>query len=651
MKRWRYLALALTLSSSAVFANSMKSNFDEGRAYGGTANGNAQNVMKKFSSEQIMPNAGSPEQAKLYTGQNSNPNLGAMGIQALSNTEVGQILTQSSINNPADTISTESDMLKRSDEIVNNAHYLTGGISGKQCIKQSLSKSHFTNHFCEKEQAIDAVCKITAKVNWIGTKGKKIYHYDFNIPFLPLTDATADNFFGFSVGGNGVRTKTNRSGYFHFEFSQSIPSPIEGKVGVLKDLTINFKNKQPLVPIGYQVYVSNYGNLFPQGKQDLDKEWFSESNLLLRLMTAGTPMNGLTINSNYFSISGILYFPSFSWQLPHYAIEGDYFHISYNLEVEEDSLKPEVVYENSCSAKVDDNAIKLTEQCTQAGGIRRVSKDGKDFEVSADCWEKTEKYLVSEASDNECKRYDNDRNCTVGERECLSSENGLCTRFRLKYQCQHITKTEGVVCGDKFFCSDGSCADLNGSVNADFGHAVSQLASLAQAGKDISLDAQNLRAFSGRPIACRKSGFGFSDCCKDSGWGHKAGIAHCNSEENVLGKAKEKNTVIYVGTYCSKKVLRHCVQRKSTYCVFDSKLARIIQYQGRSGQLGVGFGGAQNPDCRGLTVDELQRLNFNAMDYSDFYSELQENTKIPNQDKIVDFIQKNIAGQLQQKQQ
>ena len=40
MKRWRYLALALTLSSSAVFANSMKSNFDEGRAYGGTANCN-----------------------------------------------------------------------------------------------------------------------------------------------------------------------------------------------------------------------------------------------------------------------------------------------------------------------------------------------------------------------------------------------------------------------------------------------------------------------------------------------------------------------------------------------------------------------------------------------------------------------------------
>ena len=60
------------------------------------------------------------------------------------------------------------------------------------------------------------------------------------------------------------------------------------------------------------------------------------------------------------------------------------------------------------------------------------------------------------------------------------------------------------------------------------------------------------------------------------------------------------------------------VQRKAGYCVFDNKLARIIQYQGRSGQLGIGFGGASSPDCRGITVDELQKIDFNAMDYSDF---------------------------------
>lgn len=631
MKRWRYLALALTLSSSAVFANSMKSNFDEGRAYGGTANGNAQNVMKKFSSEQIMPNAGSPEQAKLYTGQNSNPNLAAMGIQALSNTEVGQVLTQSSINNPADTISTESDMLKRSDEIVNNAHYLTGGISGKQCIKQSLSKSHFTNHFCEKDQAINATCKRAQNVVWTGSKS--IQNKILELSKKDFQGKLSESRYWDGAMSHGIRM-----------YSKAI------------EATIIFPDDGIIT--GIDVYYSR-GNYGTANFRFLDKEYFvRQKTQFSRVYTFDYQNKNLSdrdLNFNVHKNENLkMVFSSRRWSRD---FDIDTFFNSVNLSIkiyykaEVNTLKANLEESFTCNSPTDfEKAIKIGEQCTQEGGSRNFTKDGQTVTLNSDCWEKTETYLVNDASDNECKRYDEDRNCTVGERECLSSENGLCTRFRLKYQCQHTTKTEGVVCGDKFFCSDGSCADLNGSVNADFGHAVSQLASLAQAGKDISLDAQNLRAFSGRPMACRKSGFGFSDCCKDSGWGHKAGIAHCNSEENVLGKAKEKNTVIYVGTYCSKKVLRHCVQRKSSYCVFDSKLARIIQYQGRSGQLGVGFGGAQNPDCRGLTVDELQRLNFNAMDYSDFYSELQQNTKIPNQNQIVDFIQKNIAGQLQQKQ-
>lgn len=631
MKRWRYLALALTLSSSAVFANSMKSNFDEGRAYGGTANGNAQNVMKKFSSEQIMPNAGSPEQAKLYTGQNSNPNLGAMGIQALSNTEVGRVLTQSSINNPADTISTESDMLKRSDEIVNNAHYLTGGISGKQCIKQSLSKSHFTNHFCEKDQAINATCKRAQNVVWTGSKS--IQNKILELSKKDFQGKLSESRYWDGAMSHGIRM-----------YSKAI------------EATIIFPDDGIIT--GIDVYYSR-GNYGTANFRFLDKEYFvRQKTQFSRVYTFDYQNKNLSdrdLNFNVHKNENLkMVFSSRRWSRD---FDIDTFFNSVNLSIkiyykaEVNTLKANLEESFTCNSPTDfEKVIKIGEQCTQEGGSRNFTKDGQTVTLNSDCWEKTETYLVNDASDNECKRYDGDRNCTVGERECLSSENGLCTRFRLKYQCQHTTKTEGVVCGDKFFCSDGSCADLNGSVNADFGHAVSQLASLAQAGKDISLDAQNLRAFSGRPMACRKSGFGFSDCCKDSGWGHKAGIAHCSSEENVLGKAKEKNTVIYVGTYCSKKVLRHCVQRKSAYCVFDSKLARIIQYQGRSGQLGVGFGGAQNPDCRGLTVDELQRLNFNAMDYSDFYSELQENTKIPNQNQIVDFIQKNIAGQLQQKQ-
>lgn len=72
----------------------------------------------------------------------------------------------------------------------------------------------------------------------------------------------------------------------------------------------------------------------------------------------------------------------------------------------------------------------------------------------------------------------------------------------------------------------------------------------------------------------------------------------------------------YVGTYCSKKVVT-CVERKESYCCYNSPLARILQEQGRP-QLGKGWGSAQHPQCEGFTQDELERLDFDAMDLSEF---------------------------------
>lgn len=74
--------------------------------------------------------------------------------------------------------------------------------------------------------------------------------------------------------------------------------------------------------------------------------------------------------------------------------------------------------------------------------------------------------------------------------------------------------------------------------------------------------------------------------------------------------------MLFVGTYCSKKVVT-CVERKESYCCYNSPLARILQEQGRP-QLGKGWGSAQHPQCEGFTQDELERLDFDAMDLSEF---------------------------------
>jgi len=84
------------------------------------------------------------------------------------------------------------------------------------------------------------------------------------------------------------------------------------------------------------------------------------------------------------------------------------------------------------------------------------------------------------------------------------------------------------------------------------------------------------------------------------------------------------------------------------YCVFDGKLARIIQEQGRRDQLGVRFGSGDNPDCRGITVPELQSINFDLINFSDFYEDLMKNQRVPDTSAQVQQIKDRIAAQVNQ---
>lgn len=602
MKKQLFL-IGILLSSSVAYASSMNDAFKQGQNVGKGNSGNAQQVMKDFQPTQIQGFNARPQESQFYTGvKGGNPNLMGKGMNALETSESGKAIKDSVINNPKVKISQDSDFIKSSDNIRKNAKAISG-MQGQQCVNQVLSKTAFSSHFCEKDNNVETECKKTANVKWLGDvrTEKKTFHFsalDFKVIDLNHAQIIAPEN-GVITGFSARSCDFQNPGFFW-----------------------NRCRKKNLSFLGVSIGDFNYG-----------RRSFSIDNLA-RKVTKGERLDIFRTNGD-------------SWWEPwvHKNKEST-MDITLNYVVEENTLKPQVEWDNNCPADTG-NAVEIKSQCTQPAETRTFEREGQTFKIHQDCWEHSYHYIASESSDNECKKYEDNPNCTVSERECLLQENGACARHRVKYQCQTTTKTDGYVCGDKFFCSDGSCSDLEGSVNTDFGHAVSQLATLAQAGKDVGLDAEHLRAFSGKPMFCRKSGFGFSDCCKDSGWGHKAGLAKCNSEENALGQAKEKKLVVYVGTFCSKKVAKVCVQRKAGYCVFDNKLARIIQYQGRSGQLGIGFGGASSPDCRGVTVDELQKIDFNAMDYSDFYDELNERTNLPDREQLMEHMKNSIVEQLQ----
>lgn len=105
----------------------------------------------------------------------------------------------------------------------------------------------------------------------------------------------------------------------------------------------------------------------------------------------------------------------------------------------------------------------------------------------------------------------------------------------------------------------------------------------------------------------------------------------------------------FVGDYCEKQwALVGCVQQAKGYCCFNSMLARIINEQGRP-QLSVfgptgGWGEANKPECRGLTPDEFQALDFHKIDLSEYFDVVQKDL-----DAKIQASQQNITNSIQQR--
>ena len=102
-----------------------------------------------------------------------------------------------------------------------------------------------------------------------------------------------------------------------------------------------------------------------------------------------------------------------------------------------------------------------------------------------------------------------------------------------------------------------------------------------------------------------------------------SGILDCEQAEQILAMKRDNRLCHGVGSYCSSRlpIIRLCVETTESYCCFNSRLARILNEQGR-GQLGRGWGGPQSPDCTGFTVGQLQALDFSRMNLAEFYAEI-----------------------------
>jgi len=96
----------------------------------------------------------------------------------------------------------------------------------------------------------------------------------------------------------------------------------------------------------------------------------------------------------------------------------------------------------------------------------------------------------------------------------------------------------------------------------------------------------------------------------------------CDEEEAKLAMKRGAGLCSdKIGDWCTKKVLGVCITRKRSYCCYNSKLAKIINVQGRA-QLGIGWGDEESPSCSGFDIAQLKAIDFSKIDFSEFVGDV-----------------------------
>ncbi|EAT2668478.1 type-F conjugative transfer system mating-pair stabilization protein TraN [Salmonella enterica] len=603
----RMLPLFLLLAAGQAQADS-NSDYRAGSDFAHQIKGQGTGSIRNFNPQESIPGYNAnPDETKYYGGVTAGGDSGLKndGTTQWATGETGKTITESFMNKPKDILSPDAPFIEKGRDVVNRADSIVGN-TGQQCSAQEINRSEFTNYTCERDTTVEEYCTRTATItgDWRETTEVRTY------------TLTA---FSFSRSGKQI------------VFSVTVP-----EAGTISSASLNVITQNYLwnSRAGFMNTIFNmtWGSTITLG---------GATGMML---SKGQILSGTSCSGNG-SCTGTLDDRIFN----ELTSGRTTFTLTLVMQVKDREWIPRVEWVESCPFNKADGVLKGTE-CSEPGGTKTGVMEGKPWSLTEACWAYRDKYVTQSADNGTCQAYVDNPACTLATRQCaFYSGEGTCLHEYATYSCESKTSGKVMICGGDVFCLDGECDKAQSGKSNDFGEAVSQLAALAAAGKDIAaLNGIDVRAFTGQAKFCKKAAAGYSNCCKDSGWGQDIGLAKCSSDEKALAKAKTNKLTVSVGEFCSKKVLGVCLEKKRSYCQFDSKLAQIVQQQGRNGQLHISFGSSKHPDCRGISVDELQQIKFDQLDFTNFYEDLMNNQKIPDSGALTEKVKEQIADQLRQ---
>lgn len=260
------------------------------------------------------------------------------------------------------------------------------------------------------------------------------------------------------------------------------------------------------------------------------------------------------------------------------------------------------------------------------------------------CFQFDEHYMCGERDSGDCKSLI-DAGCVQKDSTCFEKDGERCARYQQTYQCpiNHCTDNE-IICGSGAFCLDGSCNPPKHETEDSFNQSAAFLSAAFESAKN--LDPSDTTIFKGERLECSTLKAGVKNCCRDRGWGLDMHLAHCSDAEKRLGVARQNNLAIPTGQYCySRKRIPFgsvCTDTHQTFCVFPSRLAKIIQEQGRFWQLHQGFGEGQGTNCSGIRPDQLQSIHFENINFSEFFNDIKNRFRNPNNQETLNQVEGRI---------
>ena len=307
--------------------------------------------------------------------------------------------------------------------------------------------------------------------------------------------------------------------------------------------------------------------------------------------------------------------------------------------ITEHEREEDAVVESDCT-KLSRNFCVLDKSnpCIDANQTKTI----QGIPIQRACWGEEREYRCAETSESNCAPLITNQ-CTNTASTCISKTLDHCDILSKTFQCvQKTCFPDKEVCPEVLPCVGGECDESETSESGDMSEGVGRLGALGGVAEEVAVNqvtSKDANIFKGEYQECESYPLGLRDCCADKGF--LDGLIHCPSDMQALMRAKIEGRAFALGHY------KHHVlgTKRYGYCVFPTKLSGIVQLQGRNQQLHISFGDAENPVCRGITPEELERIDFKALDLKDMVQELLDKKVLP-EEKTIDAINTNHVANL-----